>query len=134
MIQDSRINNSKIKEFTDLNAWKESHKLVLLVYKITRNFPREETYSLTDQMRRAATSITSNIAEGFGRQTYKEKVQFYYMAQGSLIELKNQIIIAKDVDYSDKASFEVLMSQANLAHRLLQGLITKSKSFINHKS
>ncbi len=134
MIQDSRINNSKIKEFTDLNAWKESHKLVILVYKITKTFPREETYSLTDQIRRAAISITSNIAEGFGRQTYKEKVQFYYTAQGSLIELKNQIIIAKDVGYLDKANFEALMFQADIAHRLLQGLITKSKSFINHKS
>lgn len=128
------MSSGKIKEFTDLNAWKESHKLVLLVYKVTRSFPREETYSLTDQMRRAATSITSNIAEGFGRQTYKEKIQFYYMAQGSLIELKNQLIIAKDVGYFDKTNFEVLMSQADIAHRLLQGLITKSKSFINHQS
>ena len=67
--------NKKIKDFTDLTTWQESHKLVLMIYKVTGNFPKKETFSLVDQMRRAATSVTSNIAEGFGRQTYKEKVQ-----------------------------------------------------------
>lgn len=107
---------------------------MILTYKITKDFPRKETYSLTDQMRRAAASVTSNIAEGFGRQGYKEKIQFYYLAQGSLTELKNQIIIAKDVDYIDVDIFKTLMSSADMAHRLLQGLITKSKTFLNPKS
>ena len=131
MIQDSRI---KIKEFTDLNAWREGHKLVIHVYKITKSFPREEIYSLVDQMRRAVTSVTSNIAEGFGRQTYKEKVQFYYLAQGSLVELKNQLIIAKDVSYLNEKEFVELYEQTNITHKLLQGLIKKSKSFIKPKS
>ena len=126
--------NNKIKSFTDLKTWQEGHKLVLLVYKITKAFPREETYSLIDQMRRAASSITANIAEGFGRQTYKEKVQFYYLAQGSLIELKNFILIAKDVGYLSESSLKELVEQANLTHQLLQGLITKSKTFIIRKS
>lgn len=126
--------NSPIRDFTDLNVWKEGHKLVLMIYKITKDFPRTETYSLVDQMRRAVASITANIAEGFGRQGYKEKVQFYYFAQGSLIELKNFIIIAKDVNYLKQVEFEALMNQANLTHKLLQGLITKSKTFINPKS
>ena len=65
-----------IKEFTDLIVWKEGHKLVIMVYKITESFPKSEVYLLVDQMRRAASSITANIAEGFGRQTYKEKLQF----------------------------------------------------------
>lgn len=85
-------------------------------------------------MRRAASSVTANIAEGFGRQTYKEKVQFYYLAQGSLTELKNFIIIAKDVGYLNKKDFEVLTQQSNFTHQLLQGLIRKSKTFINPKS
>lgn len=123
-----------IKSFTDLNAWKETHALVILVYKITKKFPREELYSLVDQMRRACISVTSNIAEGFGRQTYKEKVQFYYLAQGSLIELKNQILAAKDIGYLATDDFVTLTHQANLSHQILQGLITKSKSFIIHKS
>ena len=128
------IQSSKIRSFTDLNVWKAGHKLVLLVYRITKTFPKEETYSLTDQVRRSAASITSNVAEGFGRQTYKEKVQYYYQAQGSLIELKNQILIAKDVGYLDKGDFEILVEQANTTHKLLQGLITKTKSFLNRKS
>lgn len=126
--------NSVIKEFTDLNVWKEGHKLVIMVYEITQNFPSKETYSLIDQMRRAAASITANIAEGFGRQTYKEKIQFYYMAQGSLTELKNFIIIAKDVGYLKEDLLIDLNNQAILTHKLLQGLISKSKTFINPKS
>lgn len=126
----------KIRSFTDLNVWKEGHKLAVLVYKITKKFPKEELYSLVDQMRRVVVSITSNVAEGFGRQTYKEKVQFYYLSNGSLIELKNQILIAKDVGYLDKTDLESLVIQINLTHQLLQGLITKSKTFIvrNRKS
>ena len=81
---------NKIREFTDLIVWQETHKLVLLVYKTTKYFPKEEVFALTSQMRRSAVSIPSNIAEGFGRHSYKEKVQFYYLAHGSLLELKNQ--------------------------------------------
>ena len=125
---------TKIKSFTDLKVWQEGHKLVILVYQITKKFPREEMFSLVDQMRRSVSSITSNIAEGFGRQGYKEKIQFYYISQGSLTELKNQILIAKDVDYLDINDFKKLAEQANITHRLLQGFITKSKTFLNHKS
>jgi len=127
-------NANKIKSFTDLKTWQEGHKLVILVYKITKKLPKEEIYSLIDQMRRAASSITSNIAEGFGRRGYKEKIQFYYLAQGSLTELKNQILIAKDVGYLNGEDISSLVEQANTAHQLLQGLITKSKTFVNHKS
>ncbi len=128
------MKNGKIQSFTDLNVWKEGHKLVIMVYKITKSFPKEETYSLIDQMRRAAASITANIAEGFGRQTYKEKVQFYYMAKGSLSELKNFILIAKDIGYLSVDQLRQLVEQANIADQILQGFIRKSKTFINHKS
>jgi four helix bundle protein len=124
------MNNNKIKSFTDLIAWQEGHKLVLLIYKITKSFPKAELYSLTDQIQRAAISITSNIAEGFGRQSYREKIQFYYMAQGSLTEVKNQIIIARDIGYLKDELYQQIYNQANSAHMLLQGLITKSKTFI----
>ena len=125
---------NKIKSFTDLNTWKEGHKLVLLIYSVTKKFPKEETYSLVDQMRRAVTSITSNIAEGFGRHGYKEKIQFYYFAQGSLTELKNQLLISLDVGYLKRDDFNNIINQANNTHKLLQGLITKSKTFLNQKS
>ena len=124
----------KIKSFTDLKVWQEAYQLVLLVYKITKLFPKEETYSLIDQMRRAAASITANIAEGFGRQTYKEKLQFYYMSQGSLIELKNFILIANGVGYLKEKDYQLLVEKANFTHQLLQGFIQKTKSFINPKS
>lgn len=125
------MRNGKIETFTDLNVWKEGHKLVIMIYKITKGFPREETYSLIDQMRRAAASITANIAEGFGRQTYKEKIQFYYMAKGSLSELKNFLLIAKDVGYLSVEDLKTLAEQANVVDKLLQGFIRKSKTFIN---
>ena len=128
------MNNQKIKSFTDLKTWQEGHKLVIMIYKITKDFPKEEIFGLVSQMQRAVVSITSNIAEGFGRQTYKEKVQFYYIAQGSLIELKNQILIAKDISYLNEKDFNKLVDQINLTHQLLQGLIKKTKSFIIRKS
>ena len=120
----------KIREFTDLTVWQEGYKLVLMVYKITKTFPKEETYSLVDQMRRAAASITANIAEGFGRQTYKEKVQFYYMAQGSLTELKNFLLIANGIGYIKKEQLDEVMKQVVITHQLLQGLIRKTKTFL----
>ncbi len=133
-MEDIKINATKIQSFTDLIVWQEGHTLVLLIYKSTKEFPPRETYSLTDQMRRAATSVTSNIAEGFGRQGYKEKLQFYYLAQGSLTELKNQLMIAKDVGYLRKKDYEMLSEQANHTHRLLQGLISKTKQFLHSSS
>ena len=128
------MKNGKIQTFTDLNVWKEGHKLVIMVYVVTKGFPREELYSLVDQMRRAVASVTANIAEGFGRQSYKEKVQFYYLAKGSLLELKNFILIAKDAGYLSEEEFRKLSNQANIVDQLLQGFIRKSKTFIIHKS
>ncbi|QLG69518.1 MAG: 23S rRNA-intervening sequence protein [Candidatus Woesebacteria bacterium] len=127
-------NINRIRDFTDLDVWKEGHRLVLMLYKITDKFPRSERYSLIDQIRRSSISVTSNIAEGFGRQTYKEKIQFYYLAQGSLVELKNQLIISKDVGYIDENVYLTLKNQADVCHKLLQGIIKKSKVFLNHKS
>ncbi len=134
MIYDKDMKNGKIQSFTDLFVWKEGHKLVVMIYRITKMFPREETYSLIDQMRRAAASITANIAEGFGRQSYKEKLQYYYLAQGSLTELKNFILVAKDVGYLTNEYLQELVKQSNLTHQLLQGFIRKTKSFLNPKS
>jgi len=127
------MNNGRIKSFTDLNAWKFGHKLVLEVYKLTYQFPKEEKYALVDQMKRAAVSVTSNIAEGFSRQSYLEKTQFYSMAQGSLTELQNQLLIAKDVGYLNKESFEKLAKLSIMVHKLINGLIKSSKS-ISHNS
>ena len=119
-----------IKSFTDLYAWQEGHKLAIQIYTTTQLFPKEELYSLVNQMRRAALSVTSNIAEGFGRQSYKEKIQFYYIAQGSLTELENQLLLARDIKYLRSTEFQLLEQQAIVAHRLLIGLIRKSKEIL----
>lgn len=120
-----------IRSFTDLKAWKEGHNLVVATYKATDTFPQKEVFGLTNQMRRSAVSITSNIAEGFSRQTYKEKIQFYCIAQGSLTELQNQLLIARDVDFLKKSTFAGVADQAVLVHKLLSGLIKKSKTYVS---
>lgn len=120
----------KITSFKDLIAWQEGHKLVLYIYKLTTEFPKTETFSLIDQMRRAVVSITSNLAEGFGRNTYKDKLQFYYIAKGSLIEIENQTLIAKDLNYISENEFVKLSQQIELTQRLVQGLIIKSRTFV----
>lgn len=119
---------NKIKSFTDLHTWQEGHKLVLIIYKLTSSFPRTEAYALVDQMRRAVISITSNIAEGFSRSGKKEKVQFYYMALGSLTELQNQLLVSKDLHYIDTVKFNEISEQAVLVHKLLNGLIKSIKA------
>jgi four helix bundle protein len=121
--------SGKIKNFTDLNAWKEGHKLVVYIYELTRNFPKEEMFGLTNQLRRAAVSITSNIAEGFGRQSYRDKHNFYQMAFGSIIEVRNQLLIARDVGYIESADFEVVDGQATTVEKICRGLIKKSREF-----
>ena len=127
---ESGIKSVKIQTFTDLIVWKEGHTLVLMVYKITKTFPKEEIYSLTNQMRRSAISITSNIAEGFGRKSYKEKLQFYYQSIGSLTELYNQVIIAHDVNYLNDKEYNAFEKQLLIVYKLLNAFIVKTKSYI----
>jgi len=117
----------KIRRFTDLNTWKEGHKLVLSIYKVTSEFPSRENFSLIDQMRRAAVSITSNIAEGFSRYGNKEKIRFYYMALGSLTELQNQIIVANDVGYLKNDLKVNIEEKSIIVHKLITGLIKGAK-------
>jgi four helix bundle protein len=117
----------KIRSFRDLDAWKEGHKLVIEIYKMTKNFPKEEVFGLCNQLRRAAVSITSNIAEGFSRNSLKEKVQFYSMAKASNTELQNQLLIAKDVGYLNQQKFKELEEQSIRVNKLISGLIRYCK-------
>lgn len=121
------MDKTKITSFTDLHVWQGGHKLVLTIYQITKTFPKTESFGLTDQMRRSAVSITSNIAEGFSRLGKKEKVQFYYMALGSLTELQNQLLIARDLSYIDRTRFDEIATQTVVIHKLLNGLIRSIK-------
>lgn len=118
----------KIKSFVHLNTWKEGHQLVLMIYKTTDKFPQKELYSLVNQIRRAVVSVTSNIAEGFSRRTKKEKVRFYIIAKGSLIEVQNQLLIARDVGYIQSKKFKAAAEQTVIVHKLINGLIKSAKT------
>lgn len=130
----SNSDKSAIQVFTDLVAWQESHALALMIYKITRKFPKEEIFGLVSQLRRAAVSITSNIAEGFSRISYAEKIHFYSIALGSTTEVQNQLLIARDIGYIDKEDFSLVDLQSVKAHKLLNGLIKSSRSFLSSHS
>ena len=121
-----------ITSFTQLDAWKEGHALVLEVYAIVRAFPKEETFILTSQICRAVISVTSNIAEGFSRQSYREKIQFYSIALGSLTEVQNQLLIARDLGYVSRVEFSKIAKHTVVVHKLLNGLIKKSKTIIHN--
>lgn len=123
----SHESRATIKSFTDLNAWKESHTLVVSIYEMTRDFPKAEQFGLTNQIRRAAVSITSNIAEGFGRRSSKERAHFYDMSRASLSEVQSQLLIAKDVGYLNKSIFNGLADQSVECHKVLTGLINATK-------
>jgi len=127
------MNIEKIRKFTDLAVWQEGHKLVLMIYKVTKGFPKEERYGLIDQMRRAAVSITSNIAEGFSRKSPRDKYQFYTIAKGSLTELQNQLLVAKDVGYISEESFNKIAKQSVIVHKCANGLLkaTRFKKYEN---
>lgn len=114
--------NHKINDFTDLIAWQKSHELVVMIYKMTKEFPEKEKFGLISQLERAAVSVTSNIAEGFGRSHSKEKDQFLSVASGSLSEVENQLMIARDVGYIDIGTFNKLYDQAVESHKVLNGL------------
>lgn len=126
------VSSIKIKSFTDLETWRQGHSLVLQIYEISKNFPKEELFGLTLQLRRAVVSFTSNIAEGFGRKTYKEKRRFYSMALGSLTEVQNQLLIARDIGYIDREIFNKVASKTIILSKLTNGLIKSSKKLIHN--
>jgi four helix bundle protein len=92
-----------IKTFRDIIAWQKAHELTLLVYSLTEKYPCHEIFGLTNQSRRCAVSVPSNIAEGFKRASKNDSVHFYIIAQGSLEELKYQLLLAKDLKYYQHA-------------------------------
>lgn len=120
----------KISKFTDLDVWKEAHSLTLFVYKITINFPKEETFGLTSQLRRAVVSIESCIAEGFNRFHYKDRLNFYYDARGSLGEVQTQVIIAKDIGYMSNGDFHTVVLQVEKVGVILGGLIRSTETLV----
>ena len=110
-----------ISRFEDLDVWQAAHRLALSVYRLTEAFPPKEMYGLALQMRRAAVSVPSNIAEGFGRAGKREKIQFYNIAQGSLSELRYYCLLSKDLGYINDNSEQ--LEACNHIARMLQSLM-----------
>ncbi|MBI4714305.1 four helix bundle protein [Candidatus Uhrbacteria bacterium] len=118
---------NKILHFTDLIVWQKGHKLVIQVYFCVEKFPEHERFGLSSQLSRSVVSVTSNIAEGFGRRTKREKVRYYDIALGSLYEVQNQLLVAKDVHYISEQEFQKTNELAKEVEKLLNSIIISIK-------
>ena len=109
--------------YRDLRVWQLAMELVVGVYEQARNFPKHETYGLSNQMRRAAVSIPSNIAEGKGRSSDRDRAHFFCQARGSLLELETQVLIAQRLQYLPDSEGEKLIAKSAQLGRMLNALI-----------
>lgn len=112
-----------MKSHKDSDVWKRSVQLVTTVYEITKSFPKDEVYGITNQIRRSSVSIPSNISEGAGRHHNKEFKQFLYVALGSLSELETQIIISENLDFLLDADSTRIQNELNEIRKMILGLI-----------
>jgi len=112
-----------LKNYKELQVWQKAYQLCVAIYKRTNTFPKEERYGITSQIRRAAVSIPSNIAEGYGRKTTKEYIQALYIAYGSVCELETQILLSNDLGYINAEDLEQLQKSLGDIERMLKGLI-----------
>jgi len=111
------------KAYIDLDVWKRSRSLASDIYSITKKFPKDELFGLTNQMRRSAVSVPSNIAEGLGRQHENEAIQFFYIARGSLYELETQLYISFDQKYLSEADLKSTLEEVTACKQMLHGFI-----------
>lgn len=116
---------NQIKTYRDLVVWQKAMSLVTELYKTTNNFPQNEIYGLTGQIRRCSVSIPSNIAEGYGRNSVTEYIRFLRIAAGSLYELQTQLEISLNLKYLGKIDFEKLFESSREIERMLCSLIRK---------
>ena len=117
--------------YEDLTGWQKAIQLVLFIYSVTKRFPQDEIYGLTAQLRRAAVSIASNIAEGKGRSSDRDLLHFLSMARGSLFEVKTQLVIASELGYIDAESMKLASAKIAQLGRLLNGLMNSVRARLN---
>ena len=122
-----------MRNHKDLIVWQKAIFLVQRLYEITRFFPKDEIYGITSQMRRAAVSVPSNIAEGFGRGHDRELLHFLYMSLGSASELETQLIISRNIQYLSEEQYKELNGLNNEIIRMLTSLISKRSAFMEKK-
>jgi four helix bundle protein len=111
------------KSYTELDVWMKSRDLVKDIYQITKEFPKEELFGLTSQMRRSAISIPSNIAEGIGRNTSKDTIRFLFIAKGSLYELETQLYLSFDLNFISEKQLSDQLVVVDHCKKLLYGFI-----------
>ncbi len=117
-----------MQPFTELKVWQRSHLLVLQLYRLTREFPAEERFGLTSQLRRAVTSVPTNIAEGSRRQHRQDFARFLNIAEGSLGEVEYLLMLSRDLDYVDEETTRPQIDEAHEIARMLYALRRKVKS------
>jgi four helix bundle protein len=123
-----RAAQSRVTDFTELETWKHARVLRNELYRVVKAFPQEEKFGLASQIRRAASSVTANLAEGYGRYSYQENVQFCRVSRGSLYELRDHLTTALDAGYIPKAKYDELDAMAISAVRLVNGYIRATRS------
>jgi four helix bundle protein len=113
--------------YTELDVWKYSRELVKLVYTLTKSYPQDELYGLTNQLRRSVISVPSNIAEGVGRQSNKETIHFLFIAKGSLNEVETQLYLSFDLGYISEEELNNILEKVISNKKLLNGFINYYK-------
>jgi four helix bundle protein len=125
----------KVDSYLELEVWKQTKNLVRHIYGLIESFPKEEQFGLTNQLRRAGVSIPSNIAEGCGRNHFKDSIQLFFIARGSLYEVETQVTIAFDLKYISVSELELTLTLIKSCKRLLNGFINYfQKQAANSKS
>lgn len=122
------MNGKKITRFEDMTVWQDSQELAVMVYATTKTFPKDELYALTSQMRRAASSVSANIAEGFGRGTGKDKSHFYHIALGSLLETKNFAYLSARLGYLSAVDVAGIIDKIESVHSQITAILKYFKN------
>lgn len=123
----------EIRSYLDLDAWREARSLATMVYDLSRRFPKEETCGLSSQVRRAAISVVSNIAEGCGRGTSASSISFFFYARGSMYEMETQLMVACDLGYTTESQLNDILRRITMCKKLLNGLIRYYESKLPRK-
>jgi four helix bundle protein len=123
-----RTGEKKISDFTDLDTWKHARKLRQQIYRLVVDFPSHEKYGLSSQIKRAASSVTANLAEGYGRYSYQENVRSCRQSRGSLYELRDHLTTALDAGYIRHEKYEELEAMAMSAIKLVNGYIRATRN------
>ena len=116
---------AKVNTYKDLIVWQKAMEMTIALYQIVKKLPKEETYALSDQMRRAAISIPSNIAEGFGRNSKKEYIQFLFIANGSVCELETQLILCVQFKYFTEQEIQPIINLLDEIKRIIMTITKK---------